>query len=316
MRQREEGGRGGDTATAVAPTGAGPVAPVGVVVVTRDRRTALLATLRRLESLPERPPVVVVDNGSYDGTADAVRSAHPDAEVVRLPRPTGPSARTVGARALDTPLVALSDDDSWWEPGALSRAAALFEAHERLGLIAARVLVHPGARLDPTSAAMACSPLPPAPDLPGRRVLGFVACGALVRRDALLDAGGFRDRFGFGGEEALLSLDLAAAGWGLAYVPEIVAHHAPETRGERPERAAREARNAVWTAWLRRPARSALHATLRAARRATSDHAARRGLAEAAGGARWALRERRVVSSDVEADLRRLESDPTTPRRP
>lgn len=56
----EEAGTGGDAATAVLPaataTATSPVAPVGVVVVTRDRRTALLATLRRLESLPERPP--------------------------------------------------------------------------------------------------------------------------------------------------------------------------------------------------------------------------------------------------------------------
>lgn len=164
-------------------------------------------------------------------------------------RPFCSDARGAGARDA---AVAFSDDDSWWDPGALSAAAALFGAHERLGLIAARVLVHPGAWLDPTSAAMAHSPLAQASDLPGRRVLGFVACGALVRRDALLDAGGFRDRLGFGGEEALLCLDLAAAGWGLSHVPEVVAHHAPETRGERPERAAREARNAVWTAWLRR----------------------------------------------------------------
>lgn len=55
--------------------------------------------------------------------------------------------------------------------------------------------------------------------------------------------------------------------------------------------------------------------TVRAARRATRDRTARRGLAEAVKGARWALRERRVVPTGVEVDLRRLESDPTT-RRP
>jgi hypothetical protein len=41
-----------------------------VVVATRDRITGLTRTLNRLVDLPDRPQVVVVDNGSADGTAD------------------------------------------------------------------------------------------------------------------------------------------------------------------------------------------------------------------------------------------------------
>ena len=41
---------------------------VAVVVITRDRADDLLRTLDRLRRLPERPAVVVVDNGSGDGT--------------------------------------------------------------------------------------------------------------------------------------------------------------------------------------------------------------------------------------------------------
>jgi hypothetical protein len=54
------------------------VTDVAVVIATRDRRERLLATLGRIGGLPERPPLVVVDNGSCDGTADAVRRRHPD----------------------------------------------------------------------------------------------------------------------------------------------------------------------------------------------------------------------------------------------
>jgi GT2 family glycosyltransferase len=74
---------------------------------------------------------------------------------------------------------------------------------------------------------MADSPLQPADDLPGPPLLGFIACGAVVRRDAFLEVGGFDARLGVGGEEELLALDLAARGWGLAYVDEVVAHHYP-----------------------------------------------------------------------------------------
>ncbi|MGW4074120.1 glycosyltransferase family 2 protein, partial [Streptomyces asiaticus] len=40
-----------------------------VVIITRDQRDELLHTLDQLAELPERPPVIVTDNGSTDGTA-------------------------------------------------------------------------------------------------------------------------------------------------------------------------------------------------------------------------------------------------------
>lgn len=48
---------------------------VTVVTATRNRGEELLRTLGRLTGLPERPPVIVVDNGSEDGSAEAARAA-------------------------------------------------------------------------------------------------------------------------------------------------------------------------------------------------------------------------------------------------
>src|SRR5919108_4360210 len=204
-----------------------PASParVAVVIATRNRGTELLGTLARLRALPERPPIVVVDNGSADGTSDLVRAGSPDVQVVGLQRTRGGAARTVGARLVDGPYVAFSDDDSWWAPGALRRAVELLDRHPRLAVLAAKVLVGPDRRLDPVCGQMAHSPLPAAADLPGPAVLGFVACGAVVRRAAFLEAGGFHVRLGVGGEEELLSLHLAARGWGPAHVDEVGAHH-------------------------------------------------------------------------------------------
>src|SRR5206468_1912268 len=82
----------------------------------------------------------------------------------------------------------------------------------RMALLAARVLVGPAAVIDPTCEAMARSPLPPRADSPGPSILGFLACGAVVRRSAFLAVGGFAGRFGVGGGEELLGIDLALAG--------------------------------------------------------------------------------------------------------
>jgi GT2 family glycosyltransferase len=279
-----------------------------VVVLSRNRGDELLQTLGRLSSLPERPPIVVVDNGSRDGSPARVAAEYPGARVISLPGNDGAAARTLGVRAARTELVAFSDDDSWWEPGALGVAAHLFDAHPSIGLIGARVLVGPEQRLEPTCAAMAASPLEPRNGLPGPRVLGFVACGAVVRRRAYVEVGGFHPRFGIGGEEALLAADLAAAGWDLVYVDDLVAHHHPSPSRDRSARRANTVRNDLWSAWLRRPLPVALRRSAELVAGARIDAAGRRGVAAALAGLPWVIAERDVVADGVERDLRRLET--------
>jgi GT2 family glycosyltransferase len=281
-------------------------APVAVVIATRNRGTELLGTLTRLRALREQPPIVVVDNGSTDGTAELVRANYPGVRVVGLRRNQGGAARTVGARLVDSPYVAFSDDDSWWAPGALGRAAELLERHPRLAVLAARVLVGPDERLDPVCREMARSPLPPAADLPGPSVLGFIACGAVVRRAAFLEVGGFDVRLGVGGEEELLSVDLAARGWGLAYVEEVVAHHHPSPSRDPSGRRRVQVRNALWSAWLRRPLGGAARQTAHLAARAMRQPGAWSGMLLALLGLPWVLRERRPVPPELESELRTL----------
>jgi GT2 family glycosyltransferase len=278
------------------------VPAIGIAVITRDRREDLLGALARI---PRGVPVCVVDNGSTDGTVAAVRAAFPDADVVSAGRNLGAGGRTLAAQRLGTPYAAFADDDSWWAPGALERAVALLDRHPRLGLIAARVLVGPDERLDPVCEAMRDSPLLADPSLPGPPVLGFVACGAIVRTEAFFSVGGFDERYGIGGEELRLAMDLAAAGWQLAYVDDVVAHHHPATGG-RAGRSWRLLRNDLWSAWLRRPLPAAAAATVRLLRGASPPVAAR-AYAEATAGLPWVLRERRVVPPELEEDIALLE---------
>jgi len=278
-----------------------------VVIITRNRADGLRQVLQRLGAIPESPPVIVVDNGSDDATPAVVAAAGPAVRAMMLGRNAGASGRNAGLEQATTAYVAFSDDDSWWAPGALQRAEAHFDRHPRLGLLCGLVTVGAGQRIDPTCTVMRCSPLPRALDLPGPSILGFVACGAVVRREAFLQTSGFHSRFGVGGEETLLAIDLARRGWGLAYCDDVVAHHHPEARGERPGRRARMVRNALWTTWLRRRARKALAATGAALYAAAWDPAARAGLGAACGGLAWVLRERSPVAVTLDAKLSLLE---------
>ncbi|QDV36264.1 glycosyltransferase family 2 protein [Tautonia plasticadhaerens] len=276
---------------------------ISVVIATRDRRGRLGATLDWLRALPESPRVILVDNGSRDGTADLVRDAYPEVRLVALGRNLGAAARNVGVREADSAYVAFSDDDSWWASGALRIAADRLDDHPTLALVAARVLVEPSGRIDPTCLEMASSPLPRHEGLPGSPVLGFLACGAVVRRSAFLEVGGFEARFGVGGEEELLAIDLAASGWGLCYCDDVVAHHHPVASGPRPGRRRVQYRNALWSAWLRRPLWSAMHGTARLAAAGYRDPDARAALRDALSGLPWVIRRRRPIPPEVERAL-------------
>jgi len=269
------------------------------VVASRNRRDDLLASLPRHEA-----PVVLVDNASTDGTVEAVRAARPEVTVVPLERNAGALARTLGTKRAGTPFVAFTDDDSWWAPGDLARAVEIMRAHPRLGLLTARILVGPEEELDPVCVEMAASPLGTEPDLPGPSLLGFVACAAVVRTEAFTAVGGFDPVVRFPGEEERLALDLAAAGWGLAYVDDLVVHHHPST--SRDPNAVRQAgiwRSRVLTALMRYPLRDLLGQLARAA---GSGHAGRRGLVGALPRVPAALRRRRVLPDQVMTGVREL----------
>jgi len=278
---------------------------VTVVVMTRDRWADLRTSLPRHEA-----PVVLVDNGSSDGTPDLVRRHFPHIEVVELGRNLGSAARNIGVERARTPYVAFADDDSWWAPGTLTEAAKVLDAHPRLALLAAQVLVGEGERIDTICDLMADSPLGTSSDLPGPSVLGFLACAAVVRREPYLAAGGFDDVIFFMGEEERLALDLASAGWGLAYVDRVVAHHHPSRSRDSVERQARAARNRLLTAVLRRPWPVVVRTVTEDLR---SGPAGRKALRQVVPQLPRAVRRRRVVPPHVEAARRLLVEDAPAP---
>jgi GT2 family glycosyltransferase len=102
---------------------------VVAVVVTYNRRELLLESLAALTGQARRPDVVlVIDNASSDGSADAVCAAHPDVRVVRMRTNTGGAGGfAVGLEAAladDADLIWLMDDDTVPEAGALDELLA------------------------------------------------------------------------------------------------------------------------------------------------------------------------------------------------
>ena len=200
-----------------------------VVVVTFDTREVTLECLARLD----RGRAIVVDNGSTDGTAEAVAQRFPQAIVVRLEEGVGfAEACNRGAAAGDAPLVLFLNSDVLARPGAIDALVAALETRPDAVAAGGR-LVDPGT--DDTQPAYAPQRYPglgtlvarvtglealraagPDPALLAER--GTVECeqpaGAciLVRRDVFESIGGFDERYWFWYEDVDLARRLHRRG--------------------------------------------------------------------------------------------------------
>jgi GT2 family glycosyltransferase len=184
----------------------------------------------------------------------------PDARLICLPGNFGAAARNIGVRLAGSEFVAFSDDDSWWEPGALARAREIMAADGQIGLLAGRVRVEPSGR---------------------RAVTGFLACAAVVRTRAFLSVGGFPAEMLVGGEEQMVAWDLWSNGWKALYAPEICAVHQPAAERDPRVRRRLTTRNDLWAGWLRFPGARPVSHTCAVLGRSPFDPAALAGATDA-----------------------------------
>src|SRR5690606_18892858 len=132
---------------------------VTIVVLTYNRCEELCRSIAHLEALPEQAPIVVVDNGSTDATQDCIKAKFPRVTLVSAGQTLGSAGRNLGVAHVRTPYVAFCDDDTWWAPTALSRAADILDQHPQIAVLNARIVVGPEARPDPACHVMENSPL-------------------------------------------------------------------------------------------------------------------------------------------------------------
>ena len=201
------------------------------------------------EGLPQER-IVLVDNGSEDGSRAAIDAAFPD--LVRIDHGANlgfGEAANAGARLAlrnGASAVVFINNDLWLPEGegTLRRLALALDGDHKLGMVGPRVLIGEaggretnrvwcaGGRLDfrqNLSTLLGFGELDGAPWNTTRDVDYVVGCALVVRRAVLEEVGFFKSEYFAYVEDVELGLRARLAGWGVRVIGEVRAFHAPSS---------------------------------------------------------------------------------------
>jgi GT2 family glycosyltransferase len=221
---------------------------VSVSIVNTNSRELLLACLESLAGVDAE--IVVLDNASEDGSAQAVRQRFPEVRVIAQDFRAGFGANhNTVIRGTSGRYVYVLNEDTTSDDWGLDQIVGYLDAHPRVAALGPR-LVYPEGRQQasawrfPTPAVSALgvltlSKLGVTQSRGARpRAVDWVTGAALVlRREALASVGHFDEEFFLYSEEVDLQFRLRRGGWEVHYFPEVtVVHHESQFSAAIPER--------------------------------------------------------------------------------
>ncbi|GAC1500483.1 MAG: glycosyltransferase family 2 protein [Candidatus Saccharimonadales bacterium] len=209
-----------------------------VVVPNWNDVDSLSTCLDSLINQSVKPQVIVVDNGSIDGSVDMVEKKYPEVELLKHEDNKGFSGGVnAGFRSAiefgDSFVATLNNDavaDRHW----LESLVKYLDSNESVGVATCKLLSGDGEHIDSTGDYYTSWGLP-YPRGRGEKnihkydeqieVFGASGGASLYRVSMLKDIGLFDESFFAYYEDVDLSFRAQLAGWKVAYVPEAVAYH-------------------------------------------------------------------------------------------
>ncbi|MGW7436547.1 bifunctional polysaccharide deacetylase/glycosyltransferase family 2 protein [Streptomyces sp. NPDC054849] len=123
------------------PWGAPVTEPVSVIVPAYNESAGIEAAVRSLLASDHQVEVIVVDDGSTDGTAEIVEALGlPGVRVIRQQNAGKPAALNTGIAAASCDLLVMVDGDTVFEPDAVRMIVQPF-AHRRVGAVSGNAKV-------------------------------------------------------------------------------------------------------------------------------------------------------------------------------
>jgi GT2 family glycosyltransferase len=224
------------------------VPDLSVSIVNTNSRQLLLACLGSLAGTDVE--IVVLDNASEDGSADAVRERFPGVRVIAQAHRAGFGANhNAVIRATAGRYVYVLNEDTTAGDWGFDSLTAYLDAHPRVAALGPRLVYPDGRRQDsawrfptPLVSMLALATLGRLGVTQSRgdapRPVDWVMGAALVlRREALDEVGLFDEDFFIYSEEVDLQARLREAGWEVHYFPQVsVVHHESQFSSDMPER--------------------------------------------------------------------------------
>lgn len=209
---------------------------VDVIVLNFNGERFLAPCLDSLRAQTYRDfAVLVVDNGSKDGSLELLRTAYADMRLLALPENLGfCGGNNEGIRATSAEYVVLLNNDTTVEPDWLERLVAAMDAHPNVGTCASLMV-----RMSDRDTVDTAGDLFFTCGIGGKRgrgasmkeflapaeVFGACAGAAMYRRRMLEDIGLLDEDFFATNEDLDLSFRARLRGYGCIYVPAVVYHH-------------------------------------------------------------------------------------------
>ena len=211
-----------------------------VVIVTKNRKDDLLVAVRSALSQTARPEVIVIDDGSTDGTAATLREC-PGVRFVRHDDSRGYIVRRNEAARLASgdAVFSIDDDAAFTSPLTVEQTLREFDA-PRIGAIAIPYI-------EPRKSS---HQFQTAPDVRQPWITdSFIGTAHAVRRDVFLKVGGYQEALVHQGEEEDFCLRMLAAGYVVRLGTADPIHHYESPRRDFSRMDYYGRRNAILFAW-------------------------------------------------------------------
>ena len=219
--------------------------PAVLVILNRNGQHLLPGCLEAVLALAHPPlAVILVDNGSSDGSVGATREMHPEVEIMASPENLGVSGgRNLGLaaamRVAGAEWVLFMDNDTTLDAEAVDRLVQAGAGDPRVGMVVAKAYRRRGDKVLASAGGMRFAAWRGAAwdvaagciddgsfDRPGD-VQGACGFAFFVRRAALAAVGPFDEAFNpYGWEDVDYSLRVRAAGFRIVYAPDAIVYHA------------------------------------------------------------------------------------------
>jgi GT2 family glycosyltransferase len=234
---------------------------VSVVSLAYNRRENVLELMEALRGQDyANLEVILVDNDSQDGTADAVEATYPDVKVLCCPENHGMVAYNFGlAEARGKYILVMDDDGLPASPDWVSQIVARFEANPRLGAVACTI------RMRDTGQVGYDNPqfLPEGDPAEGLACAAYNGTGAGLRAAALRQVGSYPFHFFRTFLEFHLCTRLIEAGWQVRYFPDLEVWHSRASGSTNRPVTYYGLRNYFWYVWTFYPWPQMLKETFR-----------------------------------------------------